>query len=105
MYKFAACVYVVDSHHTLLVGWALIGCVGVVCFLSDEAKVLEQVIRDTEQISLDDETGVESESGETGEIGEAGDRGGGAPLVIEPGSAAAMLEDFITRFVGVVSVT
>ncbi|CAI8037046.1 Regulator of nonsense transcripts 2 [Geodia barretti] len=60
----------------------------------DEAKVLEQVIRDTEEISLDEEVGVEEEEG--GEGGEGGDKGGGAPL-IEPGSAIAILEEFITR--------
>ena len=58
---------------------------------ADEAKVLEQVIRDTEQISLDDEPGVEEEGG-----GEGGEKGGEGPL-IEPGSAIAILEEFITR--------
>ena len=70
----------------------------VVWCVTDEAKVLEQVIRDTEQISLDDEP---EESGAPGELGEGGEVGGVAPL-IEPGSAAAILEDFITRLVGVV---
>ena len=56
--------------------------------------MLEQVIRDTEEISLDEEVGVEEEEG--GEGGEGGDKGGGAPL-IEPGSAIAILEEFITR--------
>ena len=65
----------------------------------DEAKVLEQMIRDTEQISLDDEVGAEEEGregGEAGESGEGGEKGGGAPL-IEPGSAIAILEEFIAR--------
>ena len=60
----------------------------------DEAKVLEQVIRDTEQISLEDD--VEEEVGKEGELGEGeGEKG----LVIEPGSAAALLEEFIGRYV------
>ena len=59
----------------------------------DDAKMLEEVIRDTEQISLEEEAGVEEEGREVGESGEAG---GGGPL-IEPGSAAAILEDFIMR--------
>ena len=58
--------------------------------VADEAKVLEQVIRDTEQISLDEE----EEGREGGEGGEEGDKG--APL-IEPGSAIAILEEFISR--------
>ena len=60
----------------------------------DEAKVLEQVIRDTEQISLEDEEEGGEEGGEAGE-GE-GEKGSG--LVIEPGSAAALLEEFIGRY-------
>lgn len=61
---------------------------------ADEAKVLEQVIRDTEQISLEEE--AEEEAGKEGELGEGeGEKG----LVIEPGSAAAILEEFIGRFV------
>lgn len=62
--------------------------------MTDEAKVLEQVIRDTEQISLDDEMG-EGEGRESGEDGE-GEKG--ANLTIEPGSAAALLEEFIGRY-------
>lgn len=58
---------------------------------ADEAKVLEQVIRDTEQISLEED--VEEEVGELGEA--EGEKG----LVIEPGSAAALLEEFIGRYV------
>lgn len=60
----------------------------------DEAKVLEQVIRDTEQISLEDD--IEEEVGKEGELVEGeGEKG----VIIEPGSAAALLEEFIGRYV------
>ena len=59
---------------------------------------MEQVIRDTEQISLEDEVEGEGEGeGEEGkEGGEEEDKG--SSLVIEPGSAAALLEEFIGRY-------
>ena len=68
-----------------------------IALISDEAKVLEQVIRDTEQISLEDEVVGEGEGEEEGrEGGGEGDRG--SSLVIEPGSAAALLEEFVGRY-------
>ena len=65
--------------------------------ISDEATVLEQVIRDTEQISLEDEVEGEEEG-----VREEGKEGGGegdkeSSVPIEPGSAAALLEEFIGR--------
>ena len=53
--------------------------------------MLEQVIRDTEEISLEDEVGEEEGKEESGEEGER--------VAIEPGSAAALLEEFIGRWV------
>ena len=64
--------------------------------ISDEVKVLEQVIRDTEQISLEEDVEEGKEGGREGGEGEAEKW---ASLVIEPGSAAAILEEFIGRYV------
>ena len=53
------------------------------------------MIKDTEEMSLEDELGEgEGESSEEGE----GEKGGGG-LAIEPGSAAALLEGFIGRYI------
>ena len=52
--------------------------------------MLEQVIRDTEEISVDDD--VEEGEGEEEREGEKG-----ADITIEPGSATAILEGFISR--------
>ena len=54
------------------------------CDTSDEEKVLQQVIQDTEQVSLEEEEGVA-----------LGEEGEGA----EVGSAAALLDEFVGRFV------
>ena len=54
--------------------------------------MLEQVIRDTEEISVEDDV----EEGQEGE-GEEGEGEKGADITIEPGSATAILEGFISR--------
>ena len=57
---------------------------------------MEQVIRDTEQISLEEDDAEEGREGE----GEGEGENSGS-LVIEPGSAAAILEEFIGRYTSV----
>ena len=61
--------------------------------MTDEAKVLEEVIRDTEQISLKEEEEEPKGEGEPEEVVEEKGSGQG----VEPGSAAALLEEFIGR--------
>lgn len=60
--------------------------------LTDEEKVLEEVIRDTEQLTLEEE---EEEVEPVEEKGEEEKAGGGQ--VAEPGSPAALLDEFIAR--------
>lgn len=61
--------------------------------LTDEEKVLEEVIRDTEQLTLEEEE--EEEVDPIEEKGEEEKAGGGQGA--EPGSPAALLEEFIAR--------
>ena len=60
--------------------------------LTDEEKVLEEVIRDTEQLTLEEE---EEEVDPIEEKGEEEKAGGGQGA--EPGSPAALLDEFISR--------
>ena len=54
-----------------------------VCFWSDEEKVLEQLIKDTEEATVDDEVGVDLEEEGSGVGAESG--------------ASALLDEFIMR--------